>query len=162
MYQPAGHIVTGSLSITLYDGSTCMYQPAGHIVTGSLSITLYDGSTCMYQPAGHIVTGSLSIVCNNVLEDLLTKGRKFREPRSISWNRNFNSIVNDAEDYSSKCAKKKGVDDHALCEWVKAIKHFILFLTKFYDCIVISNLMLQSQYKYSFYIVATLWKCYRE
>ena len=32
-----------------------------------------DGSPCIYQPAGH-------------LEDVLTKGPKYREPQYFSWN----------------------------------------------------------------------------
>ena len=52
-----------------------------------------DGSPFIYKPADHIVTGNLSIVCCNVLEDILTKGPKYREPRSFSWNKNCNSII---------------------------------------------------------------------
>ena len=60
--------------------------------------------------AGHIATGNVSIVGNNVLEDPLTKGPKYREPRSFSWNKIFNSIMNVGGDYSRKWAKKEDVD----------------------------------------------------
>ena len=38
-----------------------------------------------YQPAGHIITGDLSIVSSDTLRGLLTKGPKYRPPRSINW-----------------------------------------------------------------------------
>ena len=36
-----------------------------------------------------------------------------------------NSIMNAVEDYSRKWAKKEAVDDSALSEWVKAIRHLV-------------------------------------
>ena len=36
---------------------------------------------------GHIVTGDLRIVRNNKRRKLITKGPKYREPSSISWNK---------------------------------------------------------------------------
>ena len=84
-----------------------------------------NGSPFIYQPAGYIVTGNLSIVGSNVLQDLLTKGPKYREPRSFSWNNICNSIMNAVEDYSRKWAKKEGVDVSALSEWVNAIRHLV-------------------------------------
>ena len=44
---------------------------------------------------------------------------------SFSWNTNLNSIMNAVEDCYRKWAKKEGVDDSALSEWVKAIRHFV-------------------------------------
>ena len=55
----------------------------------------------------------------------MTKGPKYREPRSFSWNRHFNAIMNYVEDYSRKWAKKEGVDDSALSECVKAIRRLV-------------------------------------
>ena len=70
-----------------------------------------DGSPFIYQPSGHSV-GNVSIVGNNVLEDILTKGPTYREPRSFSWNDKFNSIMNAVDDYNRKWAKKECVDDN--------------------------------------------------
>ena len=101
-------------------------------VNGSMSdqpICSCDGSPFIYQPAGHIATGNVSIVGNNFLEDVLTKGPKYREPRYFNWNTFFNSIMNAVEDYSRKWAKKEGVDDSSLSEWVKAS---CVFFTSFY------------------------------
>lgn len=39
-----------------------------------------------YDPAGHVITGDLNIVKNNKLKESLSKGPKFREPQSFSWN----------------------------------------------------------------------------
>ena len=80
------------------------------------------GSPFIYQPAG---TGNVCIVGNNVLKYLLIKGPKYREPRSFSWNKIFNSIMNAVEDYSRRWAKKEGVDDRALSEWGKAIRYLV-------------------------------------
>ena len=38
----------------------------------------------------------------------------------------FNYIMNAAEDYSGKWAKKKGVDDNALSEWIKAMQNLVM------------------------------------
>ena len=51
-----------------------------------------DISPLIYQPASHIVSGNVTIVNTNVLEDLLTKGPNYIEPRSFSGNKMFNSI----------------------------------------------------------------------
>ena len=66
-----------------------------------------NGSPFRYQPDGHIVMGSVSIVGSNVREDLLTKCPKYRQLRSSSWNKCFNSIMNAVEDYSRKWAKRQ-------------------------------------------------------
>ena len=84
-----------------------------------------DGFPFIYHPAGNIVTGHVSIVGRNVLEDLLTKGPKYREPRYFSWNKYFNSIMNAVENYSKKWPKKECVDDSALSEWVNVIRHLV-------------------------------------
>ena len=93
----------------------------------SCLINLYvlcAGSPFTYQPAGHIVTGNV-ILGSNVLENLFTKGPKYREPRSFIWNKFLNSIMNAVKDYSRKWAKKEGVDDSALSECVKVIRHLV-------------------------------------
>ena len=46
--------------------------------------------------------------------------------------------MNDMKDCSMKWAKREGIDDSALSEWVKAIKHLL-----FMQCYVISNFMSQ-------------------
>ena len=42
-------------------------------------------STCKDDHHGHVVSGDLKIVTNSKLRKLLSRGRKFREVRSIDW-----------------------------------------------------------------------------
>ena len=44
----------------------------------------------------------------------------------------LNSIMNALENYYRKWAKKEGVDDSALSEWVKAIRHLVSGMCIFY------------------------------
>ena len=78
-----------------------------------------------YQPAGHIITGDLSIVSSDTLRGLLTKGPKYRPPRSINWRYNFKLLMDSVEDFARKWAKREEVDINTLSEWVKAVRSFI-------------------------------------
>ena len=46
-----------------------------------------DGSSYIDKHRKHIVTGDLHIIKNNVLRNLFTKGLKFRETKSINFDR---------------------------------------------------------------------------
>ena len=55
-----------------------------------------------YGPSGHVVTGDLTIIENESLRNILSKGPKYREPRSINWNYNFKVLMDAVEDYARK------------------------------------------------------------
>ena len=57
-----------------------------------------------YNPAGHIITGDLNIVRISKLRDSLSKGHKYREPRSFTWKQNSKLILDSVEDYARRWA----------------------------------------------------------
>ena len=79
-----------------------------------------------YGPSGHIITGDLNIVQNKSLRDVLSKGPKYREPRSINWNYNFKLLMDAVEDYARKWVKREQADEvDSLSEWIKAVRSLI-------------------------------------
>ena len=58
-------------------------------ITRNPSACSCEASFC-YNPAGHIITGDLNIVRISKLRDILSKGPKYREPRSFTWKQNSN------------------------------------------------------------------------
>ena len=78
-------------------------------------------SQFLYAPCGHIVTGDLNIVYNVKLRDLSSKGPKYREPVSYSWQPNFSIIMDACEEYARRWAKKEDVEVDTLSEWIKSI-----------------------------------------
>ena len=83
--------------------------------------------TCMsspfnYRPVGHVITGDLSIIKDKQLQELLSKGPKFREPQSFTWNQNFKLIMDSVEDYARRWARREEVEADTLSEWIKAIR----------------------------------------
>ena len=68
-----------------------------------------SSSHFIYSPAGHIITGDLNIIQNQQLRDFISKGPKYREPRSFSWKYKFKLIMDSVEEYSCKWAKQEEV-----------------------------------------------------
>ena len=81
-----------------------------------------------------MVTGDLGIVDNNKLQDILSKGPKYREPQSFTWKQNFKLIMDSVEEYAKKWARKEDAELDSLSEWIKEIrshiKHRIYGLSK--------------------------------
>lgn len=84
-----------------------------------------SSSEFKYDPCDHVVTGDLSIVRNKKLRDLLRKGPKYREPRSFTWHKNFNIIMNSCEEYARRWAKREEVELDTLSEWIKSIRRLL-------------------------------------
>ena len=75
-----------------------------------------------YNPAGHVITCDLNIVRISKLRDILSKGPKYREPRSFTWKQDSKLILDSVEEYARRWAKKKeDVEVHTLSEWVKSV-----------------------------------------
>ena len=53
-----------------------------------------------YNPAGHVITGDLNIVNNPSVRNLLSKGPKYREPKSLNWKYNFKLLMDSVEEYA--------------------------------------------------------------
>ena len=69
-----------------------------------------------YNPAGHVITGDLNIVDNTSLRNVLSKGPKYREPKSINWKHNFKILMDSVEDYARQWAKREKEDVDTLSE----------------------------------------------
>ena len=82
-------------------------------------------SSFNYSPAGHVITGDVNIVENEDLRSLISKGPKFREPRSFNWRQNFISIMNSVEDYARRWVKYEKEELDTLSEWIKSIRRIL-------------------------------------
>ena len=79
-----------------------------------------------YSPSGHVITGDLNIISNESLRNVLSKGPKYREPKSINWNFNFKLLMDAVEDYARKWNKREqDTEIDSLSEWVKAVRSLI-------------------------------------
>ena len=78
-----------------------------------------------YNPAGHIITGDLNIIRISKLRDILSKGPKYREPRSFNWKQNSKLILDSIEEYARRWAKKEDVEVDTLSEWVKSVMSLV-------------------------------------
>ena len=78
-----------------------------------------------YNPADHVITGDLKIINNTSLQDVFTKGPKYREPQSINWKHNFRMLMDSVEDYARQWAKREKEDLDTLSEWVKSVRSLI-------------------------------------
>ena len=79
----------------------------------------------IHDPVNHIITGNLNIVTNDKLKELLSRGPKYREPRSFSWQQNFKIIMDAVEEHARKWVRRESTDTNALSEWVKAIRSLV-------------------------------------
>ena len=78
-----------------------------------------------YNTAGHIITGDLNIVRISKLRGILSKGPKYREPRSFTWKQNSKLILDSVEEYARRWAKKEDVEVDTLSEWVKLVMSLV-------------------------------------
>ena len=78
-----------------------------------------------YQPAGNIITVDLSIVENNILRELLSKGLKYREPKTFTWKQNSTSIMDSVEDYARCWANEEEVEVDTLPKGVESIASLV-------------------------------------
>ena len=84
----------------------------------------------MYNPTGHVITGDLNIVTDLSLRNVLAKGPKYREPKSINWKHNFKILMDSVEDYARQWAKREKEDVDILSEWVKSVRSLIQIRSK--------------------------------
>jgi len=79
-------------------------------------------SSFIYNPADHVITGDLKIINDTSLQDVFTKGPKYREPKSINWKHNFRILMDSIEDYARQREKREKEDLNTLSEWVKSVR----------------------------------------
>ena len=94
-------------------------------ITRNPSAYSCKASEFCYNPAGHIITEDINIVTISKLRDILSKGPKYREPRSFTWKQNSTLILDSVEEYSRRWAKKKDVEVDTLSEWVKSVMSLV-------------------------------------
>ena len=92
-----------------------------------------------YSPSGHVITGDLNIISNESLRNVLAKGPKYREPKSINWNFNFKLLMDAVEDYAGKWIKREQDKElDSLSEWGKSCEVVDSItnqeITKIYEC----------------------------
>ena len=68
-----------------------------------------------------MITGDLNIVRISKLRDILSKGPKYREPRSFTWKQNSKLILDSVEEYVRRWAKKEDVEVDTLSKCVKSM-----------------------------------------
>ena len=95
------------------------YCRTSRLFLQKLSIQLWSFWSGRYR-------GDLTIIENESLYNILSKGPKYREPRSIDWNYNFKFLMDAVENYARKWIKRKQEDIDSLSEWLKAVRSLIL------------------------------------
>ena len=65
--------------------------------------------------------GGLSIITNPKLRAIFEKGPKFREPRTVSWPKNYDLIKNAVRQCQEKWASRLRVPQVVLEEWVTTV-----------------------------------------
>ena len=85
----------------------------------SSSVCNCAASPFNYEPAGHVITGDLDIIWNVELKAALSKGPKYREPKTFTWRKNFKIIMDSVEDHARRWAKLEEADETTLSEWIK-------------------------------------------
>ena len=78
-----------------------------------------------YNQVGHIKTGDINIVRISKLRYILSKGSKYREPRSFTLKQNSKLLFNSLEEYARRWAKKEEVKIDTLSEWVKSVMSLV-------------------------------------
>jgi hypothetical protein len=58
-------------------------------------------------------------------EDVLAKGPKYREPKSINWKHNLKILKDSVEDCARQWTKREKEDLETLSEWMKSVRSLI-------------------------------------
>ena len=74
-------------------------------ITRNPSACSCKASEFCYNPAGHIITEDFNLVRMGKLRDILSKGPKYREPRSFTWKQNSKLILDSVEEYARRWVK---------------------------------------------------------
>jgi hypothetical protein len=82
------------------------------------------------NPTGHVITGDLKII-NTYLREVLAKGPKYREPKSINWKHNFKILMDSVENYARQWTKREKEDLETLSEWMRSVRSLIQIIIFF-------------------------------
>ena len=90
-------------------------------INDSPSSCACQSSSRIHRPWGHVITGDLSIFTNPKLRAIFQEGPKFREPRIVSWPKNYDLIKNAVRQCLEKWASHLKVPQVVLEEWVTTV-----------------------------------------
>ena len=96
----------------------------GNYTNGGYSCD-YESSMFKYDKCGHVLTGDLDIVGNEDLKNLLLRGPKYREQRSINLKSDQRIILSAVEDYIKRWSKREKADPSVLDDWFELVKQKI-------------------------------------
>ena len=89
--------------------------------TGIISCNCTN-SKYLHHYHGHIGTGDLRIIENKKIHNIISKGPNFREPKSINWKKNKESILEGLENLiKRKLLSDKKISEESLITWKSAI-----------------------------------------
>ena len=96
-------------------------------ITRHPSASSCKASEFCYNTVAHIITGDLYIVRISKLRDtcILSKGLKYREPRSFTWKQNSKLILDSVEEYARCWAEKEDMEVDTLSEWAKSVMSLV-------------------------------------
>ena len=94
-------------------------------ITRNPSACSCKASEFCYNPGNLIITGDLNIVRISTIRDFLSKGPKYREPRSFTWKQNSKLILDSVEEYARRWAKKEDVEVDTPSECVKSVMSLV-------------------------------------
>ena len=102
-------------------------------ITRNPSACSCKASEFCFNLAGHILTGDLNIDRVSKLRDILSKGPKYKKPRSFTWKQNSKLILDSVEEYAGRWAKKEDVEVDTQSEWVRSLMSLV------YRCVSVLN-----------------------
>ena len=71
--------------------------------------------------ADHVVTGAPNVVNNIPLQDVLAKGPKNSEPKSINWKHTFEILMYSVEDYVTPWTRRRKENIDIISGWVQRV-----------------------------------------
>ena len=74
---------------------------------------------------GHVMTGDLNIIKDQKLRTLVSKGPKYREPKSIDWNKARESIYAGVNLCASTWCHKHNKNEVLLKDWVNSVMELV-------------------------------------
>ena len=86
-----------------------------------------------YSPTGHIITGNLEVISNKMLQDIISKGPKFRLPNVIEFDKCFSVIKDSLEEFCVKWCKRENTSSDALVTWKAQILSIVEKRILFYQ-----------------------------
>ena len=70
------------------------------------------------QDCGHVVTGDVSFVKHDALRSLLEKGPSYKEPRTIDFDKNCKTVIDNVRAILEPWSKKEKIDSTCLNGWL--------------------------------------------